>query len=349
MKSQRIKYYLQFLFYFSPIIIFSQENATISNSDSVYSFVDQAPEFPGGVSGLGNYLNLNLFYPEQALNDSIEGKIYVGFIVEKDGSISNVKLLRGIGGGCDEEALRVITEMPEWNPGRLNGIPVRVSKTLPVTFSLATVLPSQTKIYLEADTLPSFIGGTKALYDYLGESISNYERILDSTLVDATVNVYFVVETDGSISNITVKDSVGFGLDENAIRIVKNMPKWIPGKIANTNVRVLLLLPVDFNVYQVVENQPEFPGGMNQLYVYLQKNVKYPIYAHDHNIQGRVFINFVIEADGTVSNAKVIRGVHKELDEEALRVVKKMPKWKPGIQRGKPVRVSFNLPIKFSL
>ncbi len=102
-------------------------------------------------------------------------------------------------------------------------------------------------------------------------------------------------------------------------------------------------------IFQVVEDQPEFPGGMSQLYVYLQKNVKYPPIAKESGIQGRVFVNFVVEKDGSISNVKVLRGIGGGCDEEAIRVVKSMPKWKPGKQRGKPVRVSFNLPIKFTL
>ena len=102
-------------------------------------------------------------------------------------------------------------------------------------------------------------------------------------------------------------------------------------------------------IFQVVENQPEFPGGMSELYVFLQKNVKYPPIAKESGIQGRVFVNFVVEKNGSISNVKVLRGIGGGCDEEAIRVVKSMPKWKPGKQRGKPVRVSFNLPIKFTL
>ena len=102
-------------------------------------------------------------------------------------------------------------------------------------------------------------------------------------------------------------------------------------------------------IFQVVENQPEFPGGMSELYVFLQKNVKYPPIAKESGIQGRVFVNFVVERNGSISNVKVLRGIGGGCDEEAIRVVKSMPKWKPGKQRGKAVRVSFNLPIKFTL
>jgi len=102
-------------------------------------------------------------------------------------------------------------------------------------------------------------------------------------------------------------------------------------------------------IFQVVENMPEFPGGRAALMKYLATNIKYPPYAKEAGIQGRVFINFVVETNGNITNVKVLRGIGGGCDEEAIRVVKGMPKWSPGMQRGKPVRVSFNLPVKFTL
>ncbi|MBR4773074.1 MAG: TonB family protein [Bacteroidales bacterium] len=102
-------------------------------------------------------------------------------------------------------------------------------------------------------------------------------------------------------------------------------------------------------VFQVVEVEPQFEGGLEALYKYLAENIKYPEQAKSDGIQGRVFVRFVIEADGSVTNAQVLRGIGGGCDEEALRVVEAMPKWTPGMQQGKPVRVQFNLPITFKL
>lgn len=99
--------------------------------------------------------------------------------------------------------------------------------------------------------------------------------------------------------------------------------------------------------FVVVEEMPEFPGGMAKLTEYLAKNIKYPQAARENGIQGRVFVNFVVERDGSISNVKVMRSLGGGCDEEAVRVVKSMPKWEPGKQRGKAVRVSYNLPINF--
>lgn len=99
-------------------------------------------------------------------------------------------------------------------------------------------------------------------------------------------------------------------------------------------------------IFQVVEDMPAFPGNVTK---WISKNVKYPVLAMENGIQGKVFVQFVIEKDGSITDVKVSRGVDASLDKEAVRVVKAMPKWKPGKQRGKPVRVSYTLPIFFQL
>lgn len=98
--------------------------------------VEQDPEFPGGMDSLNAWIVRNLRYPEQARKENITGKVYVTFVVEKDGSISNPKILRYIGGGCEAEAVRVVKNMPRWNPGKQRGKPVRVQFNLPINFSL---------------------------------------------------------------------------------------------------------------------------------------------------------------------------------------------------------------------
>lgn len=110
--------------------------------------------------------------------------------------------------------------------------------------------------------------------------------------------------------------------------------------------------PLDANtdeVFEMVEVAPEFPGGTEALYKYLAGNVKYPEKAKADGTEGRVIVSFVVEKDGSVTDAKVMRSVSDEVDAEALRVVQGMPKWTPGMQQGTPVRVHYNLPITFKL
>lgn len=102
-------------------------------------------------------------------------------------------------------------------------------------------------------------------------------------------------------------------------------------------------------IFMIVEEMPEFPGGSEALQKYLAQSVRYPVIAQENGIQGRVYIQFVINQNGEVTNADILRGVDPSLDREALRVVEAMPKWKPGKQRNRPVRVSYTVPINFVL
>ena len=102
-------------------------------------------------------------------------------------------------------------------------------------------------------------------------------------------------------------------------------------------------------IFLVVEEQPEFPGGMAKLMKYFSDNVRYPVVAAENGIQGRVICQFTVWRDGSIRDIVVVRGVDKSLDKEAVRLIENMPKWKPGKQRGKPVRVKYTVPVNFRL
>jgi protein TonB len=107
--------------------------------------------------------------------------------------------------------------------------------------------------------------------------------------------------------------------------------------------------PVEEEIFQAVEQQAEFPGGQAALMKWLSQNIRYPEAAQQNDIQGRVIVKFVVEKDGSIGQATILKGVDKDLDREALRVVKKMPKWQPGKNNGVAVRSYFNLPVTFKL
>jgi len=126
----------------------------------------------------------------------------------------------------------------------------------------------------------------------------------------------------------------------------------------NDETKNIAITPVQFEeeeevveeqIFTVVENEPEFPGGMDALYKYLSQNIKYPQLARENGITGKVYVTFVVEKDGSIANPKILRDIGGGCGAEAIRVVKAMPKWNPGKQRGKAVRVQFNLPVNFNL
>lgn len=119
--------------------------------------------------------------------------------------------------------------------------------------------------------------------------------------------------------------------------------------IADLKQVVTQAAPEPEKVFDMVEQMPTFPGGQTELMAYLGKNIKYPTIAQENGTQGRVIIQFVVERDGTISDVHVARGVDPYLDKEAVRVVQSMPKWIPGKQNGKAVRVKFTVPVMFRL
>ena len=142
-----------------------------------------------------------------------------------------------------------------------------------------------------------------------------------------------VVEDDVEVEDVEINAEV----DQNEV-----IEEYVAPEVEEEEV-------VEAEIFTIVEEMPDFPGGVAKLQEYLIKNIKYPQMARESGIQGRVFVNFVVEPDGHVSNVNVMRSLGGGCDEEAIRVVKAMPKWKPGKQRGKPVRVSYILPVNFKL
>ena len=145
-----------------------------------------------------------------------------------------------------------------------------------------------------------------------------------------------VVEDD-----VEVEDEIDINAEVDQDEVIEEY-EFTPPEIEEEEI-------VEAEIFKVVEEMPEFPGGSAKLMEYIQKNIKYPMMARESDIQGRVFVNFVVEPDGSISNVAVLRGIGGGCDEEAVRVVNSMPKWKPGTQKGKPVRCQFVLPIKFEL
>lgn len=144
-----------------------------------------------------------------------------------------------------------------------------------------------------------------------------------------------IVEDDADVEETTIATSEE---TNQAVEI-----KYVPVAVEEEE-------PEEQTIFEVVEQMPEFPnGGMAGLMQYLSKNIKYPTIAQENGTQGRVTVQFVVNRDGSIVNAKVLRGVDPYLDKEAIRVISSMPKWKPGMQRDKAVRVKYTVPVMFRL
>ena len=142
-----------------------------------------------------------------------------------------------------------------------------------------------------------------------------------------------IVDDDVEVEDIEINAEV----DQQEV-----IEEYVPVEVEEEEV-------VEQEIFQIVEEMPSFPGGEAKLMEYVAKNIKYPQIARETGIQGRVFVGFVVEPDGSISNVKLLRGIGGGCDEEAMRVIKSLPKWKPGKQRGKAVRVSYQIPVFFKL
>lgn len=209
--------------------------------------------------------------------------------------------------------------------------------------------------------LNTFRTWVQANVKYPAEAFRNGEQ--------GRVVLSFVVEKDGSVSNIQILQTPGKAFSEETRRVVAASPKWKPGEQRGEKVRVRYTLPVDFRItataqdtktsenkgsgeepFLVVDTPPQFNGGdIGEFRRWVQMNVKYPAEALGKNIYGKVLVTFVIEKDGSVGNAEIFKSPDKSLADEVLRVIGKSPKWTPGKQRGEAVRVKFGMPVDFAV
>ena len=158
---------------------------------------------------------------------------------------------------------------------------------------------------------------------------------------EAPVNVEIlqVVEDDVEVADVEIAS-----VDDSFDKLQQTFTPPAPAQQGRKQEKV-----EEEQIFEFLEEMPEFPGGEKAMLKWLGDHVKYPAVAAENNIQGRVMVSFVVERDGSVSNVKVDRGVDPSLDKEAIRLVESMPKWKPGMQTGKPVRCRFRLPVTFKL
>ncbi len=221
-----------------------------AQAQKIYDFtsLEKQPVYPGGIANFYKFLSNEIKYPEIAVKNKTEGKVFASFIVEIDGKLTDVRITRGLSKETDAEAKRVLEKSPKWEPGIASGQPVRVRYNINVNFNLNNK-----------------------------------------------------------------------GTDKKA------------------------------NLTEPMHRYPEYPGGQNKMYAYLMKNLKYPAKAKKDGIEGKVYVSFNVQKDGTLTDIKVMKGLSAETDNEALRVVKSSPRWNPGLNNGQPVTTKYQMAINFTL
>ncbi len=337
-----------------------------TKTGDVYTVVEEMPEFPGGETEMMKFIRNKLRYPAQAANENAQGVVIVSFVVRFDGKIDGIKVVRGVHPALEAEALRVIGSMPDWKPGKQSGKFVDVAYNIPIQFKLEAPDPNTVLVR------PQFPGGENEMINFIAGHIS-YPVQAKKDNVEGTVLVCFKVLITGKIEDIKVVRGVHPALDAEAIRVIQSMPDWKPGTVNGEAKNMGSTIPIQFKLrsdkkteevkvvgygamqkkkeqpFVVVEQMPQYPGGAAALMKFIRENVKYPAQATADKAQGTVIMNFVIRSDGKVDQLNVERGIHPALDAEATRVLSLMAAWSPGRQGGKPVDVSYTVPIQFRL
>ena len=241
--------------------------------------------------------------------------------------------------------------------------------------------PSAAQVYDSVGQPAVPVGGTERYGQFLAEN-QRYPAAAMQKGLQGTVKVSFIVEKTGTINDVKVEASVAPELDAEAMRLIKSGPRWTPAKTKGLVVRQRVVVPVSFLMSPgsevavikgkekiittstadiatsakpnrppvVAPDRPTQPVGGNQVFFdWIEKNQQYPLQARQRKIQGKVMVEFVVQADGSLTDARVIRKLGSGLDDEALRLIRTAPKWEPATFQGKPIKQKMVLPVLFQL
>jgi TonB family protein len=225
----------------------SQLSEATKSEDDVFLVVEESASPIGGITALNEAIQSQLVFPSEAKAKGITGKVFIEFIIEPDGTTSNHKVIKGIGAGCDEEAIRaMLAANIRWNPGKQKNVPVRQKYVVPVRFGEAPVSQDGNGVYLQAEESAAPIGGMEKLYTEINTNLKMPAEARRSS-VSGKVFIEMIIEVDGTTTNHKVIKGIGHGCDEEALRVLSQAStKWHPAKQGDKTVRQKFVLPVTF-------------------------------------------------------------------------------------------------------
>lgn len=285
--------------------------ATTATADSVATRAGDQPYLTAEVMPLfeGRSLNHfrlwimdNLDYPRTALDEGVEGRVVVSFVIERDGSVTGIEGLQSPDKRLTDAAVGAIARSPRWTPGRQHGEPVRVKYTLPVDFKRTAPEADKAATEVSTEVVTLSGNGTRPKADKTAMEVSTEV---------ATLSGYGTRPKEESRA---------------AARQEEEMP------------------------FLTAETMPLFEGhDLNHFRLWVMNRIDYPRTALDAGIEGRVTVTFIIEHDGSVSSINVLQSPDASLTDEAVRIISQSPKWSPGMQKGKPVRIRYTMPVDFRI
>lgn len=229
-----MKNFLFLVMSFCAIHIGFAQNITNNSNENTYNSagVDVKPQYPGGIGKFYQFIADN--YKTPTAVDFLGGKVYVSFIIEKDGSVADIKVLRDVAFGTGKEAIRVLELCPKWSPGRQNGKNVRCSYSLPIALQAYVFKAS------EVERKPEFVGGMQNFYEFVGR---NY-KMPEAEGLNGSIYITLIVEIDGSLTGIKILKDIGHGTGKEALRVLKKCPNWVPAQHKGQKVRCSYSLPI---------------------------------------------------------------------------------------------------------
>ncbi len=375
-------------------------------SESETAKYDEPPEYSGGHNALSDFLKSNQKIPDKIIEAKTAGKVTVRFEINTDGSIENARVAQTLkmggkwskeklGYGCDEEAIRLVDKMPKWKPAIYKGKPVKTTQSLVFFFGSQEMLKKWNEFYKDEDNWSEhkitkieengnwtsfhvssdtknvteidvqYPGGYPKMIEFLGKNLK-YPEEARKKGVEGTVIVAFKIGSDGKVSDAKVVQSIGYGCDEEAVRVIQNMPNWeIKNKVSD-DFKCEMKIPIKFKL-QDKANTEESDEATKVMYapqkdnefIDIDKmpkmdinsyiaNFKYPEEARKNGITGTVYIMALIGTDGKVKQTKIELGANKILSDAAVKAIEATP-FEPAMDKGKNVEAWVTIPVKFQL
>ncbi|MWN78256.1 TonB family protein [Labilibaculum sp. A4] len=280
LRSEPANFYSETKYEFSPQLVTHKINKleykeTI-NPEEIKTITDEMPVFPGGVIALQKYLAKHVKYPKLAQTKQIEGRVFVSFVINKEGRVVNAALARKVNPLLDREALRVVSSLPKWNPGKKDGEFVNIAYTVPINFQLKDLIDkpvespdplysriknssdyhlenvlktnmNKSKEYVVVEKMPQFTEANGNLRKYIARKIQ-YPVLAAEQGYEGQVFVQFVVRTDGSVAKAKVIKGANIELNKEALRVINSMPNWVPGEQHGKKVEVKYTIPIRFSL-----------------------------------------------------------------------------------------------------
>ncbi len=225
------------------------------SNEAIFTKVDEQPAFEGGMPAFYEYINNNLQFPKDSKLAEVKGRVYVQFIITKDGSIEEPIIIKGLEETFDKAALELVKNSPKWIPGSQKGVPVNVKMVLPISFGTSPA-PNPVTLeieYLEGnslekvDKMPEYKGGIPTFYTYVLANLK-YPQQARREGVEGKVMVQFVVSKNGTVKDAIILKGIGASCDNAALDIINNSKGWTAGEYQNKPVDVQMVLPITFKL-----------------------------------------------------------------------------------------------------